>query len=336
MTEELTSAAKTIEMLEPDDIKLDNCIKKLLSEKQFLARIIKGCVDECNNLSYEEIMTLIGDVEFMNIPVEPGLTNTVKTDELSQEDFVAGESLIKFDILTYISVPIKLPDDNTDYVKLYINLEAQKNELPGYDITERGIFYMCREISRQCGKEFTLSENDPIKYGGIKKVYSIWICPESAQKRSGTTETIRLTKEIQKDGVRLDDSTINDRYDIMVLKILRLSKNHSYAGVEDKLFRFLTDLVNDEMSKDEKLDALKSYGIKITKTVESEVNGMTAYARNIAEKGMAKGLEQGRDNERRLMKIAFSRLKEGCTPEELIAEGMDAETVNTAFAFLRQ
>ena len=131
MTEELTSAAKTIEMLEPDDIKLDNCIKKLLSEKQFLARIIKGCVDECNNLSYEEIMTLIGDVEFMNIPVEPGLTNTVKTDELSQEDFVAGESLIKFDILTYISVPIKLPDDNTDYVKLYINLEAQKNELPG-------------------------------------------------------------------------------------------------------------------------------------------------------------------------------------------------------------
>ena len=29
MTEELTSAAKTIEMLEPDDIKLDNCIKKL-------------------------------------------------------------------------------------------------------------------------------------------------------------------------------------------------------------------------------------------------------------------------------------------------------------------
>lgn len=51
---------------------------------------------------------------------------------------------------------------------------------------------------------------------------------------------------------------------------------------------------------------------------------------------MAKGLEQGRDNERRLMKIAFSRLKEGCTPEELIAEGMDAETVNTAFAFLRQ
>ena len=67
---------------------------------------------------------------------------------------------------------------------------------------------------------------------------------------------------------------------------------------------------------------------------------MTAYARNIAEKGMAKGmakgLEQGRDNECRLMKIAFSRLKEGCSPEELIAEGMDAETVNTAFAFLRQ
>lgn len=54
---------------------------------------------------------------------------------------------------------------------------------------------MYREVSRQCGTEFTLSKDDPIKYGNIKKVYSIWICTESAQKRAGTVETINVTQK---------------------------------------------------------------------------------------------------------------------------------------------
>ena len=243
--EELTSAAKTIVALEPEDILLDNCIKKLLSNEQFMARIVKGCVDECKNLSYEQITALLGDVEFMRIPVEPGLENAVLSGELAQEDYVAGEELVKFDILSWIMAPVKLSDSKTDFVKLYINIEGQKAERPGYDISERGIFYMCREISRQCGKEFTLSKDDPVKYGGLKKVYSIWICPETPEKRAGTIETISLQKEVEKNGMVVSSSTIEDRYDIMYLKIIRLSKNHTYTQSSGELIGFLTDLVND-------------------------------------------------------------------------------------------
>lgn len=332
--EEPTSAAKVIMSTDPIDIKLDKCIKRILSEPQFLARIIKECVTECANLSYDEIMDSLGQVKFMTVPVEPGLTeNSVL--ELSQEDYIAGEELIKFDILTFITVPIKLAG-TTDYVRLYINIEAQKNEMPGYDISERGIFYMCREVSRQCGTEFTLSKDDPIKYGNIKKVYSIWICTESAQKRAGTVETINLSKTLTKDGKIIANSTINDRYDIMCLKILRISKNHSYVGVKNELFHFLTDLVNDEMSKQEKLTALKGYGVKITKTIESEVGSMTMYTQEIADKNINKGIQQGIEKGQELLVKTIQLLIAGKTEDDLRKDGIDNRTISFALKALNK
>lgn len=325
--EELTSAAKTIVALEPEDILLDNCIKKLLSNEQFMARIVKGCVDECKNLSYEQITALLGDVEFMRIPVEPGLENAIMSGELAQEDYVAGEELVKFDILSWIMAPVRLSDSKTDFVKLYINIEGQKAERPGYDISERGIFYMCREISRQCGKEFTLSKNDPVKYGGLKKVYSIWICPETPEKRAGTIETISLQKEVEKNGMVVSSSTIEDRYDIMCLKIIRLSKNHTYTQSSGELIGFLTDLVNDEMSKQEKLDSLAGHGVRITKTIEQEVRQMTAYSQSIAEKNMAKGVLKGRTEGQNLLAEAVQKLRNGVTKEELARQGYDEHTI---------
>ena len=143
--EELTSAAKTIVALEPEDILLDNCIKKLLSNEQFMARIVKGCVDECKNLSYEQITALLGDVEFMRIPVEPGLENAVLSGELAQEDYVAGEELVKFDILSWIMAPVKLSDSKTDFVKLYINIEGRKRNV-------RGMIYQKEAYSTCAGR----------------------------------------------------------------------------------------------------------------------------------------------------------------------------------------
>ena len=58
----------------------------------------------------------------------------------------------------------------------------------------------------------------------------------------------------------VSSSTIEDRYDIMCLKIIRLSKNHTYTQSSGELIGFLTDLVNDEMSKQEKLDSLAGHG----------------------------------------------------------------------------
>lgn len=49
-----------------------------------------------------------------------------------------------------------------------MNVEAQKDYHPGYDLVTRGIFYVARMISAQMDVEFTADD-----YDGIKKVYSI-------------------------------------------------------------------------------------------------------------------------------------------------------------------
>ena len=52
-----------------------------------------------------------------------------------------------------------------------VDVEAQKDFYPGYDIVTRGVYYAARQISAQKGIEFEHSD-----YDNIKKVYSIWIC----------------------------------------------------------------------------------------------------------------------------------------------------------------
>ena len=55
--------------------------------------------------------------------------------------------------------------------KIIINVEAQRKEPTKYDILNRAVFYVSREISSQKNREFVNSN-----YNDIKKVYSIWIC----------------------------------------------------------------------------------------------------------------------------------------------------------------
>ena len=85
------------------------------------------------------------------IPLDPGLTNMV-IEGNTQEDFAPNEGMIVYDIRT------------------------------------RAVFYCCRMISSKLDKEFTVHTDDPKKYDNIKNVYSIWICPETSQKRANTAD----------------------------------------------------------------------------------------------------------------------------------------------------
>lgn len=42
-----------------------------------------------------------------------------------------------------------------EQIALIINLEAQNDFYPGYPLIKRGIYYCCRMISSQYGREFT-------------------------------------------------------------------------------------------------------------------------------------------------------------------------------------
>ena len=151
----------------------DACAKKLLGYKDILARILIEAVEEFWGMSPEEVKPLIeDDIQIGKVPVDPGLTNAVVgVDEAGKEiigmntvNEEVNAGYILFDIIFYV----RLKEGRS---KIIINVEAQRKEPTEYDILNRTIFYVSREISSQKNREFVNSN-----YNEIKKVYSIWIC----------------------------------------------------------------------------------------------------------------------------------------------------------------
>ena len=120
--------------------------------------------------SIAEIKKCIGDdIQISKVRVSPGMTNTPEPEKISggaQEDKVPGEGEVYYDIRFSVYLP-----GQKEKVKMIINVEAQKDSYPGYEIPSRGIYYGARMISAQKGTEFSGSD-----YDRIKKGYSIWIC----------------------------------------------------------------------------------------------------------------------------------------------------------------
>ena len=156
---------------------------------------------------------------------------------------------------------------------------------PGYDISLRALFYCARMISSQQGKEFTTHADDPVKYGNIKKVYSIWICTETAQKRANSIEKYDIRREFL-----VGSNDDNPRYDIMNAILINISEKHDTAGIENETIQLLTDLFDERISSEEKVIKLQNeYGLPMIKDYE-EVLGMCTYADAIERKGMEKAM----------------------------------------------
>ena len=154
--------------------KYDTQIKKVLSNKIILSWIMKYTIKEFENMDISDIVKCIdGDIDIAIIPVEPGLTNLDVITGEATENAIPNEGKVTFDIRFHVV----LPDGKR--TKMIINIEAQKDSPPGYDLVPRGIFYCARLLSSQLHQEFTNTPGDKLKYDGIKKVYSIWICMDS-------------------------------------------------------------------------------------------------------------------------------------------------------------
>ncbi len=192
----------------------------------------------------------------------------------------------RYDIRTYLRLPGK---GSSGYIKLIINLEAQNEDKPGYDIPLRALFYCCRMISAQQGIEFTTDSDDPVKYGNVKKVYSIWLCTEAAQTRANSIEIYDIDRNFL-----CGSNTDNPRYDILNAIIIYISRKHDSEKTDNELIRMLTDLFDERISGTAKVQKLKSeYGLKITKEVESEVTDLCTYSTAMENKGIEKGMEKG-------------------------------------------
>ena len=114
---------------------------------------------------------------------------------------------------------------------------------------------------------------------------------EASQKRANTIERYSIQRQVypkEKEGM-------SSRYDLMEAVIVNISAKHDDEDSESELIQMLTDLFNENLSAQEKVDTLKSkYGVPTTYELEEEVAGMTVFAANLIKKGLEEGLEKGR------------------------------------------
>ncbi|MCR5203455.1 MAG: hypothetical protein K6E47_00185 [Lachnospiraceae bacterium] len=286
--EEPNELAKSIAATDPTATKLDNNVKNLFANRPILSRVIKETVSECRDMSFEEIEACIeGEIHISEVYVDPGFSNaSERINGINTELYVNGEGLVKFDLFTYIRLP---GDREGNLIKIYLNLEFMNEDKPGYDISLRALFYCCRMISMQEGVEFTVHKDDPVKYGNIKKVYSVWICTESAQKRANTIEKYGINRSFL-----LGYNNDSPRYDIMNAVIIYISKTHDAGNTDNGLVMMLTDLFNETTSATEKIKKLKNeHGIPMTREILKEVPEMCTYAEAMVLKGIEQGIERG-------------------------------------------
>lgn len=164
-----THIATAISSIPPGSTQIDANAKELLADVQILAHILKYTVLELQELSINEITSLIDptQIELSSLPVHPGLTNLGKIEGTNTESTILGEGTVYFDIRFSIYYKEK-------ELKILLNIEAQKSTDSSalkYHLENRIIYYLSRMISSQKDVEFF---ND--NYDDIKKVYSIWIC----------------------------------------------------------------------------------------------------------------------------------------------------------------
>lgn len=141
-------------------VQYDENIKNVLSNKVILAWILKNTTTEFCDMSINQIMRCIeGNPEISIVKVNPGETNVAdKITGSKNEDKVPEEGTIYFDIRFHAYAP-----KEGKYIKIMLNLEAQKDFYPGYQIVTRGIFYGGRMISAQLDTEFEIPDYDSLK-----------------------------------------------------------------------------------------------------------------------------------------------------------------------------
>ena len=120
-------------------VRYDTQCKRVLSQKEILARILARTVKEFAGMSVEEIIPFIeGTPEIAVVSIDPGKTNQKRVlhmeEEkriagLANEDKVADEGEIYYDIRFYVHIP-----NEEGHIRMIVNLEAQKSYYPGYEI----------------------------------------------------------------------------------------------------------------------------------------------------------------------------------------------------------
>ena len=283
----------------------DENIKNILSEKEVLAWILKSTTSEFEGLSIGEIMECIeGEPEVSTVKVNPGESNNLVDSKRriigsKNEDKVSNEGTIAYDIRFYAYVPSK-----EKRIKIILNLEAQKNFYPGYQIVTRGVFYGGRMISAQLDTEFEIP-----KYDELKKVYSIWICMDAPQYIGNSISSYSLEKKDIVKGIP-DNKQAYDKLSVVLVCL------NEKMEKETEFLEMMNTLLSQSMSVERKKKILEEkFHISMNSTLGEKVNLMCNLSDLVEERG----------EHNKLRKQVEKKLLKGIPVEE-IAEALE-ETV---------
>lgn len=289
-----------------DKIRYDGHVKRVLSNRHILARILKRVASEFWSLSEDQIARecLGEDIEIGKTAIYPGKTNekmiietvggaaTEQRDSPEEnaqlpdmikgdntENKIPGEGVVTFDIRLHATIP-----DGTERIRLIVNLEAQKDPNTKYNIVTRGIFYCARLISAQLDTEFRNSE-----YDGLLKVYSIWIVMNVPEYIGNAISEYKLMKS------DLAGHIPDDRSGYDKLSVIMITLNENCETGDEGLLRMLNVLLSEHMPVDEKARILfEEFHIVMDDDLRKDVKEMCNLSEAIEEHGIEKGLERGR------------------------------------------
>ena len=259
----------------------DEYCKKILSNKQILARIMKECVAEYRDIPVEKIPSYIENDPQLNVSVED---ETDKIQGRNIEDKSVHGAEIKYDIL----FDAKLPNsDENERIGLFINIEAQNSNNNGYPLTSRAVYYCSRLLAKQKNMQGGFQNSE---FQNLKKVYSIWIVMNSNKAMEGVLNKYTITEEC------LEAKYQFPKEDYDKLSVVMIYPKREYDNKDDKngMMKMLNLLFKAKMSaEDKKYQLSKNYGIMMTRAIDKEMDGMCDLSKGVREEGHAEGLKQG-------------------------------------------
>lgn len=255
----------------------DAACKRILSEREILARIMHECLPEYKDCDVADIATrYIKDEPLVDVvPLRPA----PRVGGLRNDDVAIGEGRVTYDIRFSAEAP---GVDGT--IGLVVNVEAQGDADRGRRLLARAVYYCARMLSAQYGEVFSHG-----CYEDLRKVYSIWICPHPPKGQENTIVRYSMAREVLA-GDPGEDPGFADLLSVVVVG-LGTPGSAGYTGVLD----LLATLFSKELPGADKLRVLADdYGIALTDELEGGVALMGSFGVHIYREAREAGLAAGR------------------------------------------
>ena len=276
----------------------DASAKAFLSDKTLIAHICKEVVTEVKDYTVEEIVSFLDEAKVSSEAVEAQITGE------ANESTEINEGRVTFDIVCDLNIPTE-----EKVIKILIDLEAQKESSPGYDLVKRGFFYCARLLSRQLGREFAHSN-----YDNIKKVYSIWVC---MNEKGINANTVTRYSIVHSDII--GEYVGESKGDVMEVIMIRLGKE---VSDETNVTQMLGVIFTEKMKYYDKIKVLKErYEFEFSEEGKEELNTMCNLSLGFRERGIEEGIKEGQTT--KLLSVVKNMVEDG-VDDELIMKYTEA------------